>query len=418
MSCLPAATRTALLAEFSDRELADLEADWQFWARPEQLPPAGPWRTWLVMAGRGFGKTRTGAEWTRASARDFRYVNIIGATADDARDIMVEGESGLLAICPDHERPVYLPSKRRLDWPTGATSLIFTADEPERLRGKQHERLWADEVGAWRYAEAWTQAMLGLRLGTDPRVVATTTPRPTPLIRELMADPATSVTRGSTYDNAANLAPAFLQTIIRRYEGTRLGRQELLAELLTDVDGALWTHAMLDAHRVQVAPDMARIVVAIDPAVTSGEQADETGIVVAGKGVDGHGYVLADLTCRLSPDGWARRAVNAYHAYEADRLIAETNNGGELVKQTIHTVDRRVAYRAVTATRGKRVRAEPIAALYEQGMVHHVGTLPALEDQMTAFVPDNYDGSPDRVDALVWALTDLMVTGAGPWRAI
>jgi predicted phage terminase large subunit-like protein len=331
---------------------------------------------------------------------------------------MVEGESGLLAICPDHERPVYLPSKRRLDWPTGATSLIFTADEPERLRGKQHERLWADEVGAWRYAEAWTQAMLGLRLGTDPRVVATTTPRPTPLIRELMADPATSVTRGSTYDNAANLAPAFLQTIIRRYEGTRLGRQELLAELLTDVDGALWTHAMLDAHRVQVAPDMARIVVAIDPAVTSGEQADETGIVVAGKGVDGHGYVLADLTCRLSPDGWARRAVNAYHAYEADRLIAETNNGGELVKQTIHTVDRRVAYRAVTATRGKRVRAEPIAALYEQGMVHHVGTLPALEDQMTAFVPDNYDGSPDRVDALVWALTDLMVTGAGPWRAI
>jgi len=410
MSSLPAATRSALLAEFSDADLADLEATWPFWARPEQLPPTAPWRTWLVMAGRGYGKTRTGAEWTRASASAFRYVNIIGATADDARDIMVEGESGLLAICPDHERPTYLPSKRRLDWPNGATTLIFTADEPERLRGKQHERLWADEVAAWRYAEAWTQAMLGLRLGRDPRVVATTTPRPTPLIRDLLADPSTAVTRGSTYDNAANLAPAFLQTIIRRYEGTRLGRQELLAELLTDVDGALWTHTMLDARRVTAAPELARVVVAIDPAVTSGEDADETGIIVAGKGVDGDGYILADLTCRLSPDGWARRAVNAYEAHTADRIVAEVNNGGDLVETVLRTVAPRVSYKKVHASRGKRTRAEPIAALYEQGRVHHVGALSQLEDQMTAFVPDHYDGSPDRVDALVWALTDLMLT--------
>lgn len=363
------------------------------------------------MAGRGFGKTRTGAEWTRASVRTFRLVNIIGATADDARDIMVEGESGLLAICPPHERPEYIPSKRRLAWPNGAVSLIFTADEPERLRGKQHERLWADEIAAWRYPDAWDQAMLGLRLGADPRIVATTTPRPTPFIRALIDAPTTVVTRGSTYDNADNLAPAFMEQIIRRYEGTRLGRQELLAELLTDVEGALWTHAMIDTARVRRAPDLARCVVAIDPATTSGEHADETGIVVAAKGVDGHAYILADLTCRLSPDGWARRAVNAYNELAADRIVAEVNNGGDMVRQTIHTVDRRVAYRAVTATRGKRIRAEPIAALYEQGQVHHVGTLPDLEDQMTAFVAGTYDGRDDRVDALVWALTDLMLGG-------
>jgi predicted phage terminase large subunit-like protein len=363
------------------------------------------------MAGRGFGKTRTGAEWTRASARHFKYVNIIGATADDARDIMVEGESGLLAICPSHERPTYLPSKRRLDWPNGATTLIFTADEPERLRGKQHERLWADEVAAWRYADSWTQAMLGLRLGADPRVVATTTPRPTALIRELLSDPSTAITRGSTYDNADNLAPAFLEQIIKRYEGTRLGRQELDAELLTDVDGALWTHTLLDQHRVRQAPDLARVIVAIDPAVSSGEDADETGIIVAGKGVDGDAYVLADLTCRLSPDGWARRAVNAYEAHQADRIVAEVNNGGDLVESVLRTVAPRVSYKKVHASRGKRTRAEPIAALYEQGRVHHVGALSQLEDQMAAFVPDHYDGSPDRVDALVWALSELMVTG-------
>lgn len=740
MSWLSDDDRAQILAGLTEAQLADFAYDWLVWARDEQKPPDGAWRTWLVMAGRGFGKTRTGAEWTRASVRDFRYVNIIGATADDARDIMVEGESGLLAICPTHERPTYLPSKRRLDWPNGAVSLIFTADEPERLRGKQHMRLWCligetlvlmadgtekpirdvatgeyvhtrygprrvigsaltkrnaeifrlsimgrqgilgtadhpvwvdgrgflplgsltagmrvcvtsalsgagepgtaieagttspscgsteksgkrpmdlfpmgvtsttstetratiawktwnssrtastaaittkpiwgriapeplsmrgerrtgfvtsawnaiwsaltvalstiaalpirraiapllvsrphgqaplwarsgsawsvatptvlrdernaiaqspatvaplpseptnalgatlpvlsagsslsasaampgsahghapwlsmatiasvekcatradvydiavegareffangvlvhncDEVAAWRYAESWTQAMLGLRLGRDPRVVATTTPRPTPLIRDLLADPATAVTHGSTYDNYANLAPAFLDTIIRRYEGTRLGRQELDAELLTDVEGALWTLTMLDAVRVREAPDLARIVVAIDPAVTSGEDADSTGIVVAGKGADGDGYVLADLTCRLSPDGWARRAVNAYEHHQADRIVAEVNNGGDLVETVLRTVAPRVSYKKVHASRGKRTRAEPIAALYEQGRVHHVGALPQLEDQMAAFVPDHFDGSPDRVDALVWALTELML---------
>lgn len=398
------------MAEFSDRELTSLEHDWRVWARPAQLPPPGDWRTWLVMAGRGFGKTRTGAEWVRASVQSFRYVNIIGATADDARDIMVEGESGLLAVCPPAERPTYLASKRRLEWPTGARTLIFTADEPDRLRGKQHERLWADEIGAWRYAEAWDQAMLGLRLGADPRAVATTTPRPTRLVRDLIGTPTTVVTRGSTYDNAANLAPAFLQQIITRYEGTRLGRQELLAELLTDVPGSLWTLDGLDATRVAAAPALVRVVVAIDPAASARDDSDETGIIVAGKGVDGDGYVLADRTCRLSPDGWARRAVAAYHEFKADRIVAEVNNGGDMVGHTIHTVDRRVAYRAITATRGKRVRAEPVAATYEQGRVHHVGSHPQLEDQMASFTPDTLD-SPDRVDALVWALTDLLLGG-------
>ncbi len=401
--------RDAALGSLTEAEADALLHDWEgTWARPEQLPPPWAWRVWLILAGRGFGKTRTGAEWVRASVRRYPLVNIIGATADDARDIMIEGESGILGVCPNKERPVYRPARRSLEWPNGARTLIFTADEPERLRGKQHMRLWADEVAAWRYPDAWDQAMLGLRLGDDPRAVVTTTPKPVRLVRELLAAKTTAVTRGSTYDNAANLAPAFLEQIVTKYEGTRLGRQELEAELLDDVPGALWTRAVLDDLRVAAAPDLQRVVVGIDPAVTSGEAADETGLVVAGKGVDGAYYVLADRTCRLSPDGWARRAVAAYREWKGDRVVAEVNNGGEMVEHLLRTVDPYVPYTAVHATRGKRVRAEPIAALYEQGRVHHVGGLPDLEDQMCNFTPDGYDGSPDRVDALVWALTDLL----------
>lgn len=383
-------------------------------ARPEQIAPAGDWRTWLILAGRGWGKTRTGAEWVRESVRSYPMVNVIAATADDARDVMIEGESGILAVCPERERPRYVPSKRRLEWPNGARSLIFSADEPERLRGKQHMQLWADELAAWRYPDAWDQAMMGLRLGDDPRAVVTTTPRPTALVRGLLANPDTVVTRGSTYDNAANLAGAFLAQIISKYEGTRLGRQELNAELLDDTPGALWQRSALDAGRVKAAPDMARVVVAIDPAVTSGETSDETGIVVCGKGVDGHGYVLADLTCRMTPDGWARRAVAGYDRYRADRIIAEVNNGGDLVSHTIHTVRPTIAFTAVHATRGKRTRAEPISALYEQGRMHHIGSFPELEDQMVAYTPDGYDGSPDHVDALVWGMTELFPEQGAP----
>ena len=255
----------------------------------------------------------------------------------------------------------------------------------------------------------------GLRLGERPRTVATTTPKPVKLVRELLVLATTHVTRGSTYDNAANLAPSFLAAIKLRYEGTRLGRQELNAEILDDVPGALWTRARLDDLRVRAAPDLVRVVVGIDPAVTSGEDSDETGIVVAGRGVDGHAYVLADRTCRMSPDGWARRALIAYDKHAANLVVAEVNNGGDLVTSVLQTARQSVPVKSVRASRGKYTRAEPVAALYEQGRVHHVGTFGALEDQQCAYTPDGYEGSPDRVDALVWALTDLMIGGAGPY---
>ena len=380
---------------------------WQ--PRPEQTPPPGDWRIWLFLGGRGVGKTRTGAEWTIASARDFPLVNIIGPTADDARDIMVEGESGILASAPPDFRPRYLTQRRCLNWPNGSRSLIFTADEPERLRGKQHNRLWCDEAASWRYPEAWDQAMLGLRLGRDPRAVVTTTPKPVKLIRDLRAQVASGQaarTHGTTYDNRANLAPAFLEQIITRYEGTRMGRQELMGEYLDDIPGALWQRAMFDQRRP--APDLARVVVAIDPAVTSTEDSDETGIVVAGLGTDGRGYVLADRSCRVSPDSWARRAVQAYQDFAADRIVVERNNGGEMVEAVLRTVDRHLPITTVVASRGKLTRAEPVAALYEQGRVTHPTPLDALEDQYCSWTADSGD-SPDRLDAAVWALTHLML---------
>lgn len=390
------------------RRRTELEPSTPSWTpRASQIPPDGDWRVWLILAGRGWGKTRTGAEWVRQTVKRYRYVNLIAATADDARDIMIEGESGILNICPVSERPQYLVSKRRLQWPNGATSLIFTADEPERLRGKQHMALWMDEIAAWRYPDSYDQAMFGLRLGDDPRAVVTTTPRPVRIVRDLMASPTTVITRGSTYENRANLAPAFLEQIITKYEGTRLGRQEIAGEYLDDVEGALWTRAMITVK--QPLPDMRRVVVAIDPATTSGEDSDETGIVVAGLGVDGRGYVLADRSCRLSPDGWAKRAVQAYHEFAADRIVAEVNNGGDMVGLTIATVDRKVPFIKVTASRGKRTRAEPVAALYEQGRVSHAAAFADLEDQLCGWTPDSGE-SPDRLDALVWALSTLMVT--------
>ena len=330
---------------------------------------------------------------------------------------MVEGESGILAISPEWERPRYEPSNRRLVWPNGAIATTYSAEEPERLRGPQHDAAWCDEIAAWRYPEAWDMLMFGLRLGPDPRVVVTTTPKPIKIIRELIADPTTVITRGSTYDNRANLAPAFLQQIVRKYEGTRLGRQELNAEILDDVPGALWSRALIEETRWQVhrnTPDLVRIVVAIDPAVSTGEDADETGIIVAGKDADGHGYVLADQSGRYAPTEWARAAIGLYRQYKADRIVAEVNNGGDMVEATVRTVDANVSYAKVHASRGKVMRAEPVAALYEQHRVHHVGAFPTLEDQQCGFAADfdraSAGFSPDRVDALVWALTDLLVT--------
>lgn len=388
--------------------------DWEFWARPNQLPPPGDWRVWLLLAGRGFGKTRSGAEFVRARVESglASRVALVGPTASDVRDVMIEGESGLLAISGEDWRPLYEPSKRRLTWPNGAVALAFSADEPERLRGPQHDLAWCDELASWRYAAAWDNLLLGLRLGSDPRVVVTTTPKPNKLVRDMLASPGTVVTRGATFDNAANLAPAFLDSVVRRYQGTRLGRQELEAELLEDLPGALWSRDAIEAARVTAAPDLARIVVAIDPAVSSGAGADETGIVVAGIAHDGQVYVLDDLSGRMSPRAWALKAVAAYKKFAADRIVAEINNGGEMVEATLRSVQSDASFRALRASRGKAVRAEPVAALYEQGRVHHVGGLPALEDQLCAFTSD-FDRvasgtSPDRLDALVWAVTDLM----------
>lgn len=386
--------------------------------------PPGDWRVWLILAGRGFGKTRTGAETVREWVKRYPLVNLMGATADDARDIMIEGESGILAICPKDERPTYVANKAQLQWPNGAKSLIFTADSPERLRGKQHMKLWADELCAWRYQESWDQAMFGLRLGDAPQAIVTTTPKPTLLLRNLTKDPLTFVTRGSTFDNKANLADAFIGQILSKYEGTRLGRQEIDGEVLDDYAGALWSRGNLDKNRVESPPPLKRIVVAIDPAATATEESDETGLVVAGVGQDGRGYVLEDRSSRYPPDGWAREAIALYKHWGADRIVAEVNNGGDMVEATIRMVDRTVSYKSVRASRGKAIRAEPVAALYEQDKVSHVQRgLSALEDQMCQFSAD-FDRkaagySPDRVDALVWALTELMVEPSGdPARSV
>jgi phage terminase large subunit-like protein len=350
----PKWARDRLIRRLNLKDADEFDYDWPQWARDGQKPPPGDWRVWLLLAGRGFGKTRTGAEMVRRliGMRTARHVALVAPTAADARDVMVEGESGLLATAPPWDRPEYEPSKRRLTWENGAIATTYSADEPERLRGPQHDFAWCDELAAWRYPEAWDMLMFGLRLGLDPRAVVTTTPRPTKLIKALVADPKVTVTRGTTYDNAANLAPGFLEQIVRRYEGTRLGRQELDAEILDDVPGALWTHGLIDATRVNTTPSMTRIVVSIDPAVSSDEHADETGIVVAGRDAAGHGYVLADLSGRYTPTEWAKTAIAAYRAHAADRIVAEVNNGGDLVEATLRVVDSAVPFAAVHGAPG------------------------------------------------------------------
>jgi len=404
-----------VIAGLSESERLAAMYDWSVWRRPKQATPDGDWRVWLILAGRGFGKTRTGAEFVREQVNSgtVSRVALVGATAADVRDTMVEGESGLLAVFPPDQRPRYEPSKRRVTFHNGAVASAFSADEPDRLRGPNHDLAWADELAAWRYVDAWDQLMLGLRLGDHPRVVVTTTPRPTELIRRLARsdDGTVHVTTGSTYENSANLAADFIAEMRRRYEGTRLGRQELEAQILDDVEGALWDRTNIDETRVTDTPALRRIVVAIDPAVTSGEKADETGIVVAGVGTNGEAYILDDRTMRASPNDWAAAAVAAYHRHKADLIVAEANQGGDLVENGLKEYSSFVPVHLVRASRGKRTRAEPVAALYEQRRAHHVGFFPELEDQLCSWVPD-VGSSPDRLDALVWALTDLVVDRA------
>ena len=410
--------RNEYLKSLPNEKLLQLKYNWNFRARYEQLPPSGDWTFWLVNAGRGFGKTRTGAEWIIDQIRKgFTKIGLIGSTASSVRDIMVEGDSGILTISRPDFRPLYEPSKRKLTWPNGAIALTYSAEEPNRLRGPQFEKIWADELAVWKYPEAWDMAKLSLRLGRKPQAVITTTPKPKRVLKELINDKDCVVTGGSTYDNIQNLAESFYKTIVDKYEGTTLGQQEIYAVLLEELPDALWQRSTIANSRVSEIDinKLVRIVVGIDPAGTSKETSAETGIMVCGIDSNGEGYVIADLSCRKRPEGWASKGIGAYHTYKADRIVAEVNFGGDMVKSVIRNVDPNVSYKSVNASRGKRVRAEPISALYEQGRIHHVGTFKDLEDQMCNFTPETKI-SPDRVDALVWCFTELILHRTSPGR--
>ena len=389
--------------------------DWPTWARPDQLAPPGDWRTWLVLSGRGCGKTRTGTEWVRSLVESggAGRIALVAATSADCRDVIVEGESGMLRCAPPWDRPEYEPSKRRLTWRNGATATLFSAEEPDRLRGPQFDAAYVDELAAWPHlgsaGNAWDMLQFALRLGASPRVVITTTPRPLQIVRDFLADPTCVVTRGTTMDNAANLAPQFVDQILSRYEGTRLYQQEVEGRLLEDVAGAILSSELIAELRVPEAPaSMGRVVVGVDPAITSGDSADHTGIVVAGLDSDGDLYALEDLSCQLGPAGWARRVVDAYRKHGADLIVAERNQGGLMVEHTLRSVAD-VPIKLVNATRGKHVRAEPILARFEQRRAHTVAGLGKLEEQLVAFTPAGYeaDDSPDSADAFVWAATEL-----------
>lgn len=424
---LPEGRRNRLLAGMGTKGQAALLYDWRFWARATQLPPPGEWLVWLIKAGRGFGKTRSAAEWVRSKVElgEARQVALVNDTSADSRAVMVEGPSGFLNICPPWNRPKYEASKRQLTWPNGAMAVCYAAEAPELLRGPEHDLAWADEPAKWRNLRkrdpqggtAWDNLLMGLRVGDRPQCVVSTTPRPIPFLKALMAEPTTVVTGGSTYENLSNLAPSFAAQILSKYEGTRLGRQEIHAEIITDTPGALWTRERLDRNRVERAPALARVVIAIDPAASSDEGAAETGMIAAGIGEDGHGYVLVDFSGHFTPGEWGSKAVEHAGLLQADRIVGEANNGGEMVGHTVRMAaafqGKTVHYVSVHASRGKFTRAEPIAALDEQGRVHLIGLFPELEDQLCSWVPGM--SSPDRLDAMVWALTDLML-GPGALR--
>jgi len=421
------------LNELSEAALLALPWMFEFWAMEHQLPPEGDWRTWVIMGGRGAGKTRAGAEWVRAEVEGARpldpgrsgHVALIGETFDQVRDVMIFGESGILACSPPDRRPEWQATRRRLVWPNGAVAQAFSAHEPEALRGPQFDAAWVDELAKWKKAEeAWDMLQFALRLGEHPRQCVTTTPRNLAVLKGILANPSTVVTRAPTEANSAWLAASFLEEMKARYGGTRLGRQELEGELLEDAEGALWTSAMLEDLRREEAGELDRIVVAVDPPVTGHRGSDECGIVVVGVKAEGdpgnwRAVVLEDASVSAaSPQEWATAAIAAMERHGAERLVAEVNQGGDLVESVIRQVDRLVPFKAVRASRGKSARAEPVAALYEQGRVNHLRGLGRLEDQMCRMTVQGYEGrgSPDRVDALVWALHELMIEPAAKWR--
>lgn len=418
----------------SDAEVMGLPWLWDFWAMPHQLAPQGDWRTWVILGGRGAGKTRAGAEWVRAQVEGPRprdpgkcsRIALMGETIDQAREVMVFGDSGLMACTPPDRRPRWHATRRMLEWPNGATAQLFSAHEPEALRGPQFDGAWVDELAKWKKGqEAWDMLQFGLRLGDDPRAVVTTTPRGTQFLRDLLARAGTVQTHATTYANKANLAPAFIQEMRHRYANTRLGRQELDGVLLDDDRAALWTHALIDAHRTDGYPRLDRVVVAVDPAVSTAKGGDSTGIVVlgvhhCGAAPDWHAYVLEDATVQSgSPQVWGRAVLGAAHRWKADRIVAEVNQGGAMVEEILRSMGSTVPYTPLRAEAGKALRAEPAAHLYEQGRVHHLkgADLRALEDQMARMTVSGWRGrgSPDRLDALVWALHDAMIEPAVNW---
>ena len=410
----------------SDETLRALPWIFEFWALPHQIPPEGTWRTWLIMGGRGAGKTRAGAEWVRSVVEGAgpedpgtaRRVALVGETLDQAREVMVFGESGILACSPPDRRPEWQATRKRLEWPNGAVAQVLSAHDPESLRGPQFDAAWADELAKWpRAAETWDMLQFALRLGEDPRACVTTTPRNVGVLKRLMESPSTIMTHGATQENRAHLAASFLEEVQQRYGGTRLGRQELDGELLDEAEGALWSLAVLEAAAARTAPELDRVVVAVDPPATGKRSSDMCGIVVAGVRMDGPpkdwvAWVIEDASVAgASPSAWAHAAVAAMDRHQADKLVAEVNQGGDMVKQVLDQFDPNLPYRAVHATRSKASRAEPVAALYEQGRVRHLPGLQALEEQMCQMTIGGFQGSgsPDRLDALVWALTELMI---------
>ena len=421
---LPPDRLKEVLSQLGPKKTEELQHTWEFWARPEQIEPEGDWNVWVALAGRGWGKTRAGVEWVRHQIKSGKKrIAAVAPTNSDIRRVMVEGESGFLSVCWKGDKtyrggklgyPIWSPTNRTLTWENGAKVEFYSAEDPERLRGPQFHAAWADEVAAWRnQQDVWDMLQFTLRLGRKPRVMVTTTPKPTKLMRALIASPQSHITRGSTFDNVDNLAKPFLETVKKEYEGTRLGKQELYAEMLEEADGALWTTQVLDGCTIEKKdiPELNRIVVSIDPAVTAKTESDMTGIIVAGIDVNGIGYVLEDATDRYSPAEWAAKAISLYQSYSADRIVAERNQGGDMVRRTLEAEDETVPIRLVHASRGKMARAEPISALYERGKVKHAKGLDELETQMRTWEPLGSMGSPDRLDACVWALTDLMLNG-------
>lgn len=405
---LPSVSDTDILREYATR--------WAFIAHAGQIPPENrAWFCYLMRSGRGGGKTRSGSEWILKRVRQgYKHIALIGQTAADVRDTMVElGPSSIMKIARPEERPIYEPSKRRLTFPNGAIATTFTGEEPDQLRGPAHDTVWIDELAKFKYPEeTWDNMEMGLRLGDNPQVFCTTTPRPIPIIKRLIKDPTTIDIRFSTSQNAENLSPIFLKRVQERYAGTRLGRQELEGEILEDNPNALFQRAIIENLRVTegAVPQLIRVVVGMDPAVTGTKTSDETGIIAGGIAANGHGYIIEDASLQASPAEWARAGVRVFHARRADRIIGEVNNGGDLIEVNIRTVDRNIPYTAVHASRGKAIRAEPVAALYEQGRIHHVGTFPMLEDQMCDWSPGDAK-SPDRMDALVWTIWELFGLG-------